>query len=100
MVFLMFEENTPHCFAPADLLRRQVNRCFRGWTSHWLTSVSGPRGFPRGVSKEKLKAIVMRGAAVVGNNAVVTGEGQVVQLDVGAEHDALADRVNRTGVVE
>jgi hypothetical protein len=27
----------------------------------------------------------MRGAAVVGNNAVMTGEGQVVQLDVRIE---------------
>jgi hypothetical protein len=33
----------------------------------------------------------MRGAAVVGNNAVMTGEGQVVQLDVRTEDDALSD---------
>jgi hypothetical protein len=37
---------------------------------------------------------------MVGNNAVMTGEGQVVQLDVGTEHDALADRVDRTGVIK
>ncbi len=30
----------------------------------------------------------------------MTGEGQVVKLDVGAEHDALANGVHRAGAVE
>jgi len=43
---------------------------------------------------------MMCSAAVVGNNAVMTGEGQVVQLDVRTKHDALADRIDRAGVIE
>jgi len=32
-------EHTAIVSAPADLLRRQVNRCFCGWTPQWSTSV-------------------------------------------------------------
>ena len=37
---------------------------------------------------------------MVGNDAVVAGEGQVVQLRVRAEHDALRQRIDRAGMVE
>ena len=37
---------------------------------------------------------------MVGNNAVMTGEGQVVQLDVRTEDDALSDGIHRSGTVE
>ena len=47
-----------------------------------------------------LAVVVMRGAAVVGNNAVMTGEGQVVQLDVRIEDDALSDGIHRSATVE
>ena len=42
----------------------------------------------------------MSRAAVVGNDAVMTGERQVVQLDVGTKDDALADGIDCPGVVE
>lgn len=43
---------------------------------------------------------MMSGAAVVGNNAVMTGEGQVVKLNVATQNDALADRIGRSGAVQ
>ena len=37
---------------------------------------------------------------MVGHDAVMTGEGQVVQLRVRAEHDALRQRIDRAGIGE
>src|SRR5690242_12020597 len=62
-----------------------------------------PRRFPVAGAQTfqpVLAVVVMRGAAVVGNNAVMTGEGQVVQLDVRTEDDALSDGIHRSGTVE
>ena len=62
-----------------------------------------PRRFPDAGAQAfqpVLAVVVMRGAAVVGNNAVMTGEGQVVQLDVRIEDDALSDGIHRSATVE
>src|SRR5262249_30711512 len=47
-----------------------------------------------------LAVVMMRLAAVIGNDAVMAGEGQIVQLHVRTEDDALADGIDRSGTVE
>src|SRR5262249_47487584 len=43
---------------------------------------------------------MMRLAAVIGDDAVMAGEGQIVELYVRTEDDALSDGIDRSGTVE